>query len=486
MVRIGAIFIALCMVLIAASLGAVLFLRFGFSVVDSAVAALGLLTVLALYNAVSGRRRDRAVVNDQVASLARGSGDLARQMAEFGRRLVALEEKVGTLGVLGTIDSRGSPASTAEPLAGEIEELSRLVRQLADSVAQHELALSAERAPLPAQASVLEKPAASMPRVGGAMAPPSGTGAPTLPKIAAFPGLDQDAVVAAVAGAIDSQRIDLYLQPIVTLPQRKVRYYEAMSRLNAGDGEVVAAADFLSYAEAGSRLPKLDGLCVLRCVQVVRRLLLKNRDIGLFCNLSVVTLTDAGFPQLLELIEANRAIAPSLVFEFTQNAVRGMGPMEHESLAALAERGFRFSMDNLVDLRIEPRELTARGFRFVKAPAALLLNRVGSATANIHPADFSDLLGRFGIDLIADRIESESTVVDLLDYDVRFGQGFLFSPPRPVRAEALQGVADPGTAEQARVGTGPAATGPPAGSSLRSSGLAQLVRDRQRAHVMHA
>jgi cyclic-di-GMP phosphodiesterase TipF (flagellum assembly factor) len=28
-------------------------------------------------------------------------------------------------------------------------------------------------------------------------------------------------------------------------------------------------------------------------------------------------------------------------------------------------------------------------------------------------------------------------VVDLLDYDVRFGQGFLFSPPRPVRAEVL-------------------------------------------------
>ena len=28
-------------------------------------------------------------------------------------------------------------------------------------------------------------------------------------------------------------------------------------------------------------------------------------------------------------------------------------------------------------------------------------------------------------------------VVDLLEYDVRFGQGFLFSAPRPVRAEAL-------------------------------------------------
>jgi cyclic-di-GMP phosphodiesterase, flagellum assembly factor TipF len=116
-----------------------------------------------------------------------------------------------------------------------------------------------------------------------------------------------------------------------------------------------------------------------------------------------------------------------------------MGPIEHESLAALAERGFRFSMDNLADLRVEPRDLTERGFRYVKVPAPLLLNRVGAASTDIHPADLSDLLGRYGIDLIADRIETENTVVDLLDYDVRYGQGFLFAPPRPVRAEALQG-----------------------------------------------
>jgi cyclic-di-GMP phosphodiesterase TipF (flagellum assembly factor) len=31
-------------------------------------------------------------------------------------------------------------------------------------------------------------------------------------------------------------------------------------------------------------------------------------------------------------------------------------------------------------------------------------------------------------------------VVDLLDYEVRLGQGALFSPPRPVRSEVLQGV----------------------------------------------
>jgi cyclic-di-GMP phosphodiesterase TipF (flagellum assembly factor) len=78
-------------------------------------------------------------------------------------------------------------------------------------------------------------------------------------------------------------------------------------------------------------------------------------------------------------------------------------------------------------------------FRFLKVPAKLLLDKSTGAQSDIDPEDLADLLARSGIDLIAERIESEGVVVDLLDYDVRFGQGFLFSPPRPVRAEALQG-----------------------------------------------
>jgi cyclic-di-GMP phosphodiesterase, flagellum assembly factor TipF len=459
MVRIGAIFIAICMVLIAASLGVVLFLRFGFSLTDSALIALTALIVLAIYNAVVGRKRDRVEVSGQMSGLARGSSDVARQVAEFGRRLDVMESKVDTV--------VGKALSSAQPLAAEIEELSGLMKHLAETVAQHDAVLGGAGGAIPPEQRTDHAAA----QISSTPARMEADSAPALPQIAAFRGLDRDGVIAQIRAAIDAQRIDLYLQPIVTLPQRKVRYYEAMSRLNAGNGDVVAAADFMPYAEAGALLPKIDNLSVLRCVQVVRRLLLKNREIGLFCNLSASTLTDSGFPQLLEFIEANRAIAPSLVFEFSQNAVRTMGPIEHESLAALAERGFRFSMDTLTDLRVEPRELTARGFRFIKAPASLLLNKIGNAAANIHPADFSDLLGRFGIDLVAERIESESTVVDLLDYDVRFGQGFLFSPPRPVKAEALQGVAATDAAKAATDASPQADVAQP-----RPSGLAQLAR----------
>src|SRR5215468_8511537 len=136
-------------------------------------------------------------------------------------------------------------------------------------------------------------------------------------------------------------------------------------------------------------MPMIDNVMLFRCVQVVRRLAAKNREIGLFCNIAPDTLIDsATFPQFSEFMQANRALAASIVFEFAQATVRAMGPLEQESLAALAQLGFRFSMDHVTDLRIGPRDLAERGFRFVKAPAALLLNRAGATTTDIHPADF--------------------------------------------------------------------------------------------------
>ena len=422
--RISAIFIAVCMVLIAGSIGAVLYLAFKLDAPTSAIVALAALTGMAFYNTVSNRLRDRGDLGDQIADLSRGTGDLARQVAEIGRRLNAMETRV---------ESTVSRArSVVDPIAAEISELGSLVRQIADTVAAHESALQDQGA-LPARA------AADAP---GSDAPLALSENDAITGARRFRGLSREGIGELIGKAVDANRIDLYLQPIVTLPQRKVRYYEALSRLRTEEGDILPASDFIEYAEAVGLMPKIDNLLVFRCVQVTRRLQMKSRDVGVFCNISASTLTDAtGFKQFLDFMEANRALSNALMFEFTQEAYRNFGPLEHESLAALAERGFRFSMDHVTDLRMEPKELASRSFRFLKVPAKLLLNPTGNAQSDIHPEDLADLLARAGIDLIAERIESEPMVLDLLDYDVRFGQGFLFSPPRPVRAEALQGSA---------------------------------------------
>jgi cyclic-di-GMP phosphodiesterase, flagellum assembly factor TipF len=429
--RISAIFIAACVVLIAASIGAVLYLGFNVDAGTSAIVALATLTGMALFNSVSNRLRDRTDLGDQIADLSRGTADLARQVAEISRRLNAAEAKIA------------SPTHRAraanDPLATEIGELGALVKQIAQTVASHAAALQK-------QGALSVRPIVSAPKPEPARPVESSLAVrenDAIPGTERFRGLSRDSIADVISKAVDANRIDLYLQPIVTLPQRKVRYYEAVSRLRTEDGDVVPAVDFIDVAESVGLMPKIDNLAVFRCVQVTRRLLLKSRDVGLFCNISAASLTDAlMFRQFLDFMDANRALASSLMFEFTQEAYRNFGPIEHESLAALAERGFRFSMDHVTDLHMEPYELANRSFRFLKVPARLLLNKAVTNKSDIDPEDLADLLARSGIDLIAERIETETTVVDLLDYDVRFGQGFLFSPPRPVRAEALHGSGD--------------------------------------------
>jgi cyclic-di-GMP phosphodiesterase, flagellum assembly factor TipF len=184
---------------------------------------------------------------------------------------------------------------------------------------------------------------------------------------------------------------------------------------------------------------------------VLRRLMVRNKDVGVFCNVAAATLSNAEtFAQCLDFLEANRALASSFVLEFKQKTFRSLGPVESEHLAALSSRGYRFSIDHVTDLRIEPRDLADRGVRFIKVPAALLLDQRQAAASDIAAPDLSDLLGRFGIDLIAERIEGERAVVDLLDYDVRFGQGFLFAAPRPLRPEGTSAPGEsPPPAEQA-------------------------------------
>jgi cyclic-di-GMP phosphodiesterase TipF (flagellum assembly factor) len=289
----------------------------------------------------------------------------------------------------------------------------------------------------------------------------------------------QLAMTATLQAALETNRIELYLQPLVTLPQRKVRFYEAVARVRDDSGTVLAASDFMQAAEGAGLLPRIDHAVLFRCVQVLRRLMMKNKDIGLFCNMAAATLgDDAVFAQCLEFLDANRALAPSLVLEFKQDTVRHLGPKESENLAALVQRGYRLSIDHVADLHIEPRDLADRGVRFIKVPAALLLDEHHATSTNIHPSDLSDLLGRFGIDLVAEKIEGERAVVDLLDFDVRYGQGFLFSPPRPLRqdngVETAAGA--PAATEPVSAPVSPPVATPASDAARGANALAALAR----------
>src|SRR5690606_14445156 len=156
------------------------------------------------------------------------------------------------------------------------------------------------------------------------------------------------AVLDTVRQALAENRVDLYLQPIVGLPQRRTVFYESYSRLRDESGRVMMPAEYLAVAEPEGLVTAIDNLLLFRCVQIVRRLAKQDRKVGIFCNISIASLADETFfPQFLELLAENRDLAGALIFELGQAAFDARGAVEARNMSKLAELGFRFSLDKV-------------------------------------------------------------------------------------------------------------------------------------------
>jgi cyclic-di-GMP phosphodiesterase TipF (flagellum assembly factor) len=258
---------------------------------------------------------------------------------------------------------------------------------------------------------------------------------PTSINLAVETAIDPDdlAILEKVRHAIEHQRVDLYLQPIVSLPQRKARYFEAFSRLRAEDGRILKPIDYLEAAERANKIGVIDNMILMRCIQALRAELVRTPRLAVFCNMSPATIYDSEFfNQLTDYLEQNSDLASNLIFEFTYPAIQTMHPRVLENLNAIASKGFAFSIDHVHSIDLDWEGMRANNFCFVKAPASLLLAAGRGDEASVgRLRAFRKRLADAGVDLIAEKVEFENHMPEILSLGIDYGQGNLFGPPRP-------------------------------------------------------
>ena len=252
-----------------------------------------------------------------------------------------------------------------------------------------------------------------------------------------------DAMLRDLREAIEGNRIDLYLQPIVTLPDRKLRFYDASTRVRTGDDAFMAPGDYLELAEREHLMPRIDNVMLVKCVQLLRRLGPESRLKGVFCNLSAQSLLDHDFfPELVEFMEENSTLADNLTFQLSQRAVLDIGADELAGLKTLGKLGFVFSLDHVADLDVDFAALRDHFFRYVKIEAKTLLHDMAEARASIPAADMTSYLDRFDLKLIVEKVDDEASLERLMDYGVDLAEGDLFARPRPVTPEMFRELAE--------------------------------------------
>ena len=350
-----------------------------------------LLGVLLHQNATRSRRE---------RSLVAGLATVEQAQHRIEEEIASSREDLNTLAAATEQAMRHQPPEDYGTIVAEVRTLETMVRQISDHPEEH------EESPFNLAVDAVS--------------------APTVPDDIAGEDL-----LAIIRDALNENRVDIYLQPVVSLPQRKPGYYETFSRLRDANGALLEPAKYIDVAESTGLITAIDNNLLFRCVQLVRKSQRRKLNFGFFCNISHFTLKDTSFfPEFIEFMQQNTGLAENLIFEFAHADLATHDRYITRNLGQLGELGFRFSVDRVEDIDLDVEELVSRDVSFVKIGATAALKALGDASEALQFNRVKRALERAGIELIVEKIETEEQLVDLLDYGIDHGQGYLFGTPR--------------------------------------------------------
>lgn len=241
---------------------------------------------------------------------------------------------------------------------------------------------------------------------------------------------DDGEIVALVRDGLRENRVDLYTQPIVSLPQRKQRFQECYSRIRTPNGAAIAPEAYADEIDDPALHAAIDNILLFRCMQLIRKVRGADPTATFFCNISANTLSDTKFlHDFVAYMTTHAELAPNLVLEMSQDDMLTHDTTIAPCMTRLGEIGYRFSLDGVDRADLDGDMLESRHIHYLKIDAATIL----ADPAPISGADVRLLkqqLDQKGIDLIVEGIESERMLVELLDFNIDYGQGYLFGEPR--------------------------------------------------------
>ncbi|MFD2264006.1 EAL domain-containing protein [Lacibacterium aquatile] len=331
----------------------------------------------------------------------------------------------------------GGDAAEIETVVAEMRMLKTLVNQIGTGPARSAAAPAAARpaaaggsgiAPI-GPASGTQMPA-GLPPLSNAFAPePEGE-----PMDYADTRSDEEVILDVVREALAEERMELSLQPIVSLPSRRLAVWECQATVRTAEGLSVPPETYAAVAERAGLAATINNMLLVRSVQFVRRMRRQKATIGYICPIAGETLRDrAFFADFLGFMQENRDLAGLLSFSIGQQDVFHFDARTDADVTALGGLGFRFVLDKVSNLDLFVSDLSNKGFRTVKIPAHMLLAKHGKIS---DPRALKRKLDTGAIDIMVSGVVADNELVDLLDFAVDYGQGALFGASRPAESKS--------------------------------------------------
>ncbi len=237
-------------------------------------------------------------------------------------------------------------------------------------------------------------------------------------------------VARRVQAAMQTDRLSVAFQPIIASATREVRFYECLLRMREPDGVAVPAGAFMRVAEETGLVRLLDR----RAIDMAVDELVNDDDVVLAINVSGLTTTDPGWMRCLHArLNGRRSLARRLIIEITETAALHDIEETTRFVAAVHAVGCRVALDDFGAGYTSFRHLKALAVDVVKIDGSFITNLADRPDDYLFVKTLRDLAAGFGLETVAECVETREVAELLAREGVDYLQGYYFGRPEFAR-----------------------------------------------------
>jgi diguanylate cyclase (GGDEF)-like protein/PAS domain S-box-containing protein len=242
-------------------------------------------------------------------------------------------------------------------------------------------------------------------------------------------------VAARLRRAIAEDELTLRYQPIVDLGSGELTGVEALARWDDPERGLLAPSEFIPVAERTGLIRPLSEWVLREAARQAAAWRADGLDHWLSINVPPDTCRQIGAAAITRLIEACGADPERVVLEMTESPMMSARREALDEIEALQRLGVRLAIDDFGTGHSSLARLGSLPVHTIKIDRSFVSGLPDDRTARTLVTAILHLADGFGLEVIAEGVETESQRDCLRELGCRYAQGYLFSPP--VEASAI-------------------------------------------------
>ncbi len=237
-------------------------------------------------------------------------------------------------------------------------------------------------------------------------------------------------------GAWQRDELVLHFQPKVDLATGRMVAAEALVRWNHPKDGMIPPAEFISIAEESGLVRPLSKWILARAFEQQHCWLDMGLDISIAINLSMLDLTDPGFPKSIHaLLDGKPELARHITLEITETSFMEFPDIAQDVIRQLGQMGFSISIDDYGTGYSSLSYLLDLPVREVKIDQCFVKKMNENAKSAAIVRSTIAMAHALNLRTVAEGVEDKKTAEMLASMGCDLGQGYFFS--RPVPAEKI-------------------------------------------------